>query len=157
MPFSFTRSALRRCALVLIAAPALAAAEPGDMMHINVSSQVSMPNAPMAIPPRTHSSDVCTSRQHDARDLAKSSSSRPRDCSYTDYKVSAGSASFHMACAGDQPMEGDASFKTTAAGSHGTMHMTMQAQGQPMTVDVTIDATKTGTCDYTPPPPPPKS
>jgi hypothetical protein len=157
MPFSLTRTTLRLCAFALIAAPALAAAEPGDMMHMSVTSQVSMANAPVAIPPQTHSNDVCMSHKHDARDMARMSSSRPRECTYSNYKVSKNSASFHMSCAGDQPMEGDATFGATAAGSHGTMHMNMQNQGQPMTVDVTIDATRTGTCDYTPPPPPPKN
>lgn len=137
------------CALALIALPALALAEPGDMMHFNVTSQVNMPG--MAMPPRVSSHDVCMSHKHDARDLAKSSSSHQRDCAITSYKVGTGSANFHMSCSGDHSMEGDASFKTTAAGSHGSMHMTMQNQGHPLTMDVTIDATRTGTCDYTPP------
>ena len=149
MPSTLSRATLRTCAFALITLPALAFAEPGDMMHMTVTSQINMPGMQMA--PHAHSSDVCTSRQHDARELAKSSSSRPRDCTYTNYKASAGSASFHMTCTGETPMEGDGDFKFSAAGSQGKIHMTMQNDGHPMTMDVSIDARRTGACEYTPP------
>ena len=150
-------AALRGCAFALIAAPALAAAEPGDMMHMTVTSQPRSADPSAPIPGQTHSIDKCVPHKHDARDLANSSSSRPRVCTYTNYKVNAGSESFHMSCSGDQPLESDATFKRTAAGMHGTLAMMVQSQGQSIQVDVTIDATKTGTCDYTPPTPPPSN
>jgi hypothetical protein len=146
------KTALYCCALALIAMPALAAVEQGDVMHTTVTSQVHLQKMQNQPAPQTHEGDICLSPQHDARELAKASSSRQHNCTYSNYKTSGGSESFHMSCGGDQPMQGDGNFKATAAGTHGTMHMTTQIQGQPATVDVTIDATRSGSCNYTPPP-----
>jgi hypothetical protein len=146
------RSTLAICLLTTIAIPALALAEPGDMMHMTVGIKMQMANAPVNIPAQSFSKDICVSKQHDARDVV-AQSQRNKNCSVSNYKMTASGGGFHYVCTGNMQLEGDGSFAMTAGGgAHVTISTAGNVHGQPVSANFTIDTTPTGAaCEYTPP------
>lgn len=141
-------------ALALASVPALALAEPGQMLHVTSSMKMHMDNMPMAIPPRVVDTTVCVARQHDVRDVVqRAHDPHHGDCTISDYKFSDSGGSFRYACTGRMPMTGTGAFTATAGGgSHVSIDMNSSGGEHPMAMTMTIDSTPTGaTCDYTPP------
>ena len=140
------------CVCALIAVPAIAVAEPGDMMRMTINGkvQISNPQMSMAIP--SISKDVCSPKQVDVRSLV-TQSSRNKECAYTNYKQDGNTVSFHYACTGDkQQLDGDGSFTIQSGGVHGTIHANSSMHGQATVVDMTYEGSRTGaSCEYTPP------
>ena len=139
-------------ALALIAVPCLAFADPGDMLHMEVSGKVQISNPPMSIAIPAISKDVCSPRQIDVRSLV-TQSSRNKQCTYSNYKQDGNGVSFHYACTGDkQQLDGDGSFTIDAGGVHGTIHANSSMHGQATVVDMTYRGTRTGqACESTSP------
>jgi hypothetical protein len=79
------RNSLAACLLASVALPALAIAEPGDVMHMTINGHVQVSNPPiaMALPPIEK--DVCSPKQVDVRHLM-TETSRNKQCAYTNYK-----------------------------------------------------------------------
>ena len=141
------------CASALIAVPALAVAEPGDMMHMTISGKVQIANPPMSVAVPSFSKDVCSPKVVDVRSLVNETS-RNKNCTYTNYKQDGGTVSFHYSCNDKQQLDGDGSFTMDAGGVHGTIHANSSMHGQATTVDMNYQGTHTGaSCDYTPPKP----
>ncbi len=151
-------------ALAFIATPMLAAAAPGDMLHVTTTTKTNATahgtapttSARVKIPDTAYQSasasmDVCTSRQHDAREIAKSALHQ-KECVFSDYKQIRDTISFHETCTDALQSNGDASFVIQPGGSiHGTIHLEGKSQGHRMTKDLTYDGVVTGSCDYKPP------
>jgi hypothetical protein len=146
------RTAVAASLLAVAAIPALAVAEPGDMMHMTASIKIQVANAPVNIPAQAFNRDICVSKQHDVRDVVKQSQ-RNKACTVSGYKLSGMSGSFHYACSGAMQVAGDGSFTAKAdGGSHVTISAAGNANGQAMQMNMTFDTTPAGaTCDYTPP------
>lgn len=148
---------LRLCAVTLacVALPALVWAEPGQMQHVTTTMKMQMANMPMTMSPHTIETTVCVGKQHDMRDIIHQANAEHRhsDCSFSDFKVTGTSGSFHYACAGQMPMAGTGTFAGKAGGvSHATIEMHTTGGNQPMAMTMTFDSTPTGAaCDYTPP------
>jgi len=139
------------CISTLIAFPALALAEPGEMMHMTMSGTVRIANPPMSMAMPSISKDVCSPKQVDVRHLV-TQTSRNKDCTYTNYKQDGNTVSFHYACTGDRQLDGDGSFTIQSGGVRGTIHANGNMHGQATTVDLTYEGTRSGaSCDYTPP------
>ncbi len=153
MSIRSTRFAIA-CAFAPIAVPALALAEPGDMMHMTISGKVQITNPPMSVAIPSISKDVCSPKAVDVRSLVNETS-RNKNCTYTNYKQDGGTVSFHYACNGDkQQLDGDGSFTLDANGVHGTIHANSSMHGQATTVDMSYQGARTGaSCDYTAPKP----
>lgn len=136
--------------LSLLALPALALADPGVMMHMNSSVKMQMPG--MAMPPQAYSQEICVPEHHDVRD-AMQHSRRNKDCTISNYQITAAGGSFHYVCGGQMPMQGDAHFTPRSdGGAQVTIDMSGDMHGQPMTMQMHIDTTPTGaSCSYTPP------
>ena len=139
-------------ALTAFCLPALAYAEPGDMMHMSASIKMQMAGMQVNIPPQTFNKDICVSKQHDARDIVRQSQ-RNKTCTVTDYKLSGAGGSFHYACSGEMQVAGDGSFEAKAGGgSHVAINAAGNIHGQPMQMNMSFDTTPSGaSCDYTPP------
>lgn len=135
--------------ILALCAPLAIASEPGNLMHTTSTVHVQMPGMP-AMPPRSHTQTVCVAARHpDPRDMLRNS----KQCQVTDYKRVGNTVSYHMQCTAPMAMTGDGKFTLLANdGLHGTVHMTANFDGQHMQSDMTFDASKVGSCDYTPPP-----
>lgn len=133
-------------ASVLLAAPACAQSEPGNLM--NVTSTVKMQMTGMSVPPQTHTTQVCASaKKPDPREMLK----QLKDCTISNFVQDGDSASYHMVCQGRMPMVGDARFAMHADGStEGTVHSTSNAAGRAITMDMSIHGERVGSCQYTP-------
>ncbi|MEO5596861.1 MAG: DUF3617 family protein [Lysobacteraceae bacterium] len=138
-------------AIALIAVPALAHAEPGQMMHMSVTGKVQLEDPPIKMEIPAISKDVCSPKEIDVRHLM-TETSRNMDCTYSDYKQEGKTVRFHMACAGSTQMDGDASFTMDNGGVHGTVHAKSNTHGQATVVDMQYTGITSGTaCEYTPP------
>ena len=140
------------CVSALFAIPALAIAEPGEMMHVTMSGKVQIANPPVSMSMPSISKDVCSPKQIDVRPLV-TQTSRNKDCAYSNYKQDGNTVSFHYACTGEkQQLDGDGNFTVQAGGVRGTIHANSSMHGQATTVDMTYEGTHTGaSCEYTPP------
>jgi hypothetical protein len=138
--------------LALVALPALAIAEPGDMMHMTASIQMQISSTKVNIPPQSFSKDICVSKQHDARDIV-TQSQRNKTCVVSDYKFAGTSGTFRYVCSGEMQLQGDGSFQIkSGGGSHVAINTSGNVHGQPMSMSLTFEATPSGaSCDYTPP------
>ncbi|MBS0193288.1 MAG: DUF3617 family protein [Proteobacteria bacterium] len=138
--------------LAAFALPAVALAEPGVMMHTTISTHVQMTDPPMSMNTPTVSVDACAPSHIDVRDVIAHSGDN-RQCSFSEFKPTAGGATYHYTCDGKHGhIEGDATFTMSAGGYHGKTHGTSNMSGHAMTVDATYSGTPTGTtCEYTPP------
>ncbi|OOG62926.1 hypothetical protein B0E46_12000 [Rhodanobacter sp. B04] len=133
--------------LALASGPVPAQSEPGNLMKVTDVVNMQMPG--MSVPPRTQTSQVCTSaKKPDPRQIAQ----HMEGCAISNYSQSADHVSYHMVCdRNGQQMVGDASFAILpGSGMHGTIHSVSNVQGRGMTMDMTIDAARVGSCDYTP-------
>lgn len=131
-----------------LCAPLAIASEPGNLMHTTSTMHMQMPGVP-AMPPRTHTQTVCVAARHpDPRDMMHNGG----QCHISNYKMVGNTVSYHVECGAPMHMNGDGKFTLLANdGIHGSVHMTANIDGQHMQSDMTIDATKVGSCDYTPP------
>lgn len=134
-------------ALALCALPALAS-EPGNLMNMTTRMHMQMPGM-SAMPPMSHTQKVCVSaKRPDPRDSMRNGG----QCHVSNYKLVGNSVSYHVECSAPMQMSGDGKFAMLANhGLHGTIHMRGNAGGQAMQMDMTIDGTRVGSCDYTPP------
>lgn len=133
-------------ALALIVAPA-SASEPGNMMKMTTTTHMSMSGMP-AMGPMTHSMNVCTSAQKpDPAQMMRNQ----KNCTVSNYQKVGDTISYHMVCTGHMQMSGDGKLQMLAGhGIHGSIHVTGNADGHPMTMDMAFDGKRIGTCDYTP-------
>lgn len=143
------RNVFSACAFGMLTVPLLAAAEPGDMMHVTTTMKMTIKGGPGEMPAHTSTVEFCTSKQHDPRDLVKNSGSQ-KDCAITAFNQVGTTTTFHEVCTGQMQMSGDASFTARPGGVDGSMHFTGDAGGRAMTMDMSYAATRTGDCDYTP-------
>jgi hypothetical protein len=139
------------CASTLVVVPALAIAEPGDMLHMVITKNVQLAAAPGA-PPIILRKDVCLSKEHDPRELSRIAQ-RDVVCTISNYKQvfdqDGNSTKFHETCSG--PTQGNASFTMELGGVHGQIHVDGKLNGQTVSIDTTIDGAVTGRCDFKPP------
>lgn len=146
----YTRGILVFGAFMLTAAAA-SAAQPGNMMRMTVTTKMKMPGLPSSLPTQTHTASVCTAKSKpDPRSMLK----QQKMCTYTNFKQTGDSASYHVVCGDPMQMTADAtsSFTSQANGNiRGKVHIVGTTQGQPMQMDMTYDGVRTGSCDYTPP------
>jgi len=145
----------------LLAIPACAIAEPGDMMHVTDTTQISIGphvastakgvhTAPAAAGTQktTKSIDMCASRQHDPRALVRISKYL-RECTASGYKQIDDVISFRETCSGQMQASGAASFTVQPGnGVYGTIHLEGSMSGQSMSLDTTLEGNVVGTCDY---------
>jgi hypothetical protein len=111
---------------LFLAAPGLAAAaeerEPGTWWEL--TTEMSMPGMPMAMPAQT--SKLCLP----VREWTEPPAAKPdKNCKVTDMKRSGNTSSWKVACTGKDAMKGEGEMTTTADAYHGTMHM-RSAQGE---------------------------
>lgn len=134
-------------AITTIALPAFAS-EPGNLMKVTSSVHMQMAGAP-AMAPMQHTQTVCSAVKHpDPRDIMRNGG----QCQVSDYKLIGNTVSYHVECGAPMHMRGDGKFTLLGNdGIHGTVHMTADFNGQHMQSDMTIDGTRLGSCDYTPP------
>lgn len=145
-----SRAVLCLLGATVVAAAALAASasEPGNLMKVTSSVHMQMAGGP-AMAPMQHTQTVCTAATHpDPRDMMRNGS----ECRVSSYKLIGNTVSYHVECSGEARMSGSGSFTMSTAGFHGVMHMTGGAGGTPMQMDMTVDGTRVGSCDYTPRP-----
>ncbi len=140
----------RLSVLALIATPLLAQTEPGNLMKVTVTSKMQMPG--MAnMPARTSSETVCTSvKKPDPRQLMK----KNKNCTVSNYQQAGGTISYHMACTGRMQMSGDGKFEMLSGGNvrgQIQMHMANSAGGRTMSMKMSYDGQRIGSCEYTPP------
>ncbi len=135
------------CLLALVAVPA-GASEAGNMMKMTTTTQMSMAGMP-AMGPMTHAMDVCTSaKKPDPTQMMKHQGA----CKVSDYKQVGDTISYHMTCSGHMQMSGEGKFEMLPGGGiRGRSHITGNAGGHSMTMDVAYDGQRIGACDYTPP------
>lgn len=135
-------------ALALATLPAFAS-EPGNLMKVTSSMHMQVAGAPAMSPMHT-TQTVCTAVKHpDPRDVMRNGG----QCRVTNYKMIGNTASYHVECGGPVQMSGDGKFTLLAnSGIHGVMHMSGNAGGQSMQMDMTVDGSRLGSCDYTPHP-----
>lgn len=135
-------------AAALCALPAFAS-EPGNLMKVASSVRMQMAGMP-AMAPMHSTQTVCSAARHpDPRDTMRNGA----QCTVSDYKLVGNTVSYHVACGAPAPMRGDGTFTLLAnSGIHGVMHMSGDAGGHSMQMDMTVDGTRVGSCDYTPPP-----
>lgn len=135
------------CALWLIASPA-SASEPGNMMKITTTTDMNMTGLP-SMGPMKHSMNVCTSVQKpDPAQMMKGQ----KDCKVSNYEQAGDIISYRMECTGQMQMSGDGKIQMLPdSGIHGTIHVTGNASGRPMTMDMVFEGQRIGACDYTPP------
>ncbi len=137
--------------IVLIALPALAQAEPGQVMHMTVTGKVQVENPPIKMDIPVISKDVCSPKEIDVRNLM-TETSRNKDCAYSDYKQVGTTVTFRYTCTGATQLDGDGSFTMDNGGVYGTVHAKSNMHGQATIVDMKYSGTSSGTaCEYTPP------
>jgi hypothetical protein len=124
------------------------ASQPGNLMNMTTSMHMQMPGM-SAMPPMTHTQKVCVSAQRpDPRDVMRNGG----QCHVSQYKLVGNTVSYHVECGAPMQMSGDGTFTMRSDhGIHGSMHVTGNAGGQHTQMDMTIDGTRVGSCDYTPP------
>lgn len=134
-------------AIALCAAPAFAG-EPGNLMRMTTTAHMQMPGMPN-MAPMTHTAQVCTSKaKPDPRQMMQ----RGQVCKVSNYQRIGNTVSYHVVCGGGMNMGGDGKFTQSADGGiHGTAHMAGGPDGHAMQMEMTIDGTRIGSCDYTPP------
>lgn len=135
-------------AIAAIVMPACAS-EPGNLMKVTSSMHMQMAGAP-AMAPMQHTQTVCSAVKHpDPRDVMRNGG----QCRVSDYKMIGNTVSYHVTCGAPTHMSGDGKFTLLAnSGIHGVMRMSGNAGGQSMQMDMTVDGTRVGSCDYTPRP-----
>lgn len=133
--------------LWMVALP-VAAGEPGNLMKMTTTVHMNMSGMP-AMGPMTHSMDVCTSAQRpDPTRMMRDA----KDCRVSNYQRTADTVTYHMECSGHMQMSGDGRFQMLPGGGiRGSIHVTGNTGGQPMTMDMDFDGRRIGACDYTPP------
>lgn len=137
--------------IALIAVPALASAEPGQMMHMTVTGKVQVENPPIKMDIPVISKDVCSPKEIDVRNLM-TETSRNKDCAYSDYKQVGKTVTFRYTCTGTTQLDGNGSFTMDNGGVYGTVHAKSNTHGQATVVDMQYTGTTSGTtCEYTPP------
>lgn len=141
-------STVRLCApvlLALLALPAWAQSDSGNMMKMKVTMKMQVPGAGV-LPERTITQDVCTSKDHDMRAMVQ----RQKNCTVSDYRQVGQVVSYHMSCGGNPPtMTGDAHFELLSGGNiKGTVHANSVMGGQTAVMDMTYAGVRTGSCDY---------
>lgn len=143
------RRTVMLCGFALVALPALAAPEAGNMMKMTVTSTVDMPGIAFKVPPTTVTQNVCTSaKKPDPRDITR----QQKGCKVTDYQADGSKVTYSMACSGDTEMTGKGSFDLKADGGiTGKMQIDARTGGQSMKMDMSYVGVRTGSCDYTPP------
>jgi len=98
-----------------------------------VTMQMQMPNMPMQMP--AMKSERCvTQAQIDGPDkgLPSGSPTNPNACKVSDYKVSANTITWKVACSGAEPMSGTGEIRFGNDAYEGTMTMTMEQQQMTM-------------------------
>lgn len=139
-------AAFGTCAWALIATPALAGGETGNLMKVTSTTKMQMPG--MSMPTRTQTTQVCVSASRpDPRQMLK----QQQDCSVSRLARTADSLDYHMSCTGDMHMDADAHFQVHGGSMHGTIHSNSDDSGQAMTMDMTFDGVRVGSCEYTSP------
>ncbi|MHB1059051.1 MAG: DUF3617 domain-containing protein [Rhodanobacter sp.] len=129
----------------LLAMPACAQSDSGNMMKMNVTMKMQMPGAG-DIPAQATSQNVCMSRDLDMRAMLQ----QQKDCSVSDYRQVGQVVSYHVACGGNPPrMTGDARFELLPGGSiKGSVHANSSMGGKSMVMDMTYAGERIGSCDY---------
>jgi len=133
-------------AIAMLAASGVSRAEPGDMMHMNISSKVQVGGMAINAPAISH--DACVPRDRDPGKFVNRKSSHGGNCTVSDVKRVGDSWTMHYACTGDMTFQGDGKFSAGGAGMKGEIHATGNVHGQPLTVDISYAGTPTGaTCE----------
>jgi hypothetical protein len=70
----------------------------------------------------------------------------PSNCKVTDYKEQGNKITFAMKCEGDNPMSGTGEYVYKGPSYVGTMTMTTQRGGQPMTMTMRYTGKRLGDC-----------
>jgi hypothetical protein len=135
-------------AFALCALPAFAS-EPGNLMSMTTNMHMQMPGMP-AMPPMSHTQKVCVAaKRPDPRDVMRNGG----QCRVTHYNVAGNTISYDVTCDAPMAISGSGKFTLLAnSGIHGVIHMPGNPNGQKMQMDLTIDGTRVGSCDYTPRP-----
>lgn len=145
MPTSSLASVGAVLVFALLAMPACAQSDSGNMMKMSVSMKMQMPGAG-DIPAQATTQDVCMSRDLDMRAMLQ----RQKNCTVSDYRQAGNVVSYHVACGGNPPgMVGDARFELLPGGSiKGSVHANSSMGGKNMVMDMTYAGERTGSCDY---------
>src|SRR5690606_1187611 len=108
----------------------------GNMMKMTISMKMNIPGMG-SIPAQTVTQNICTSKDHDLRQLVQKQ--QQEDCSVSDYRQVGNVVSYRVVCGGNPPtMEGDAQFELRPDGSiNGTLRATSNMQGQKVAMDMT--------------------
>jgi hypothetical protein len=98
-----------------------------------VTVQMQMPNMPMQMPPMKNERCV-TQAEIDGPDkgLPSGPQANPNACKVSDYKVSANTVTWKVACSGAQPMSGTGEIRFGNDAYDGTMKMMMEQQQMTM-------------------------
>lgn len=126
--------------IMLILIPASLQASTGIREGLwEMTTTMQMPGAPAQMPPTTMKH--CFTKE-DVKDQKNVVTSKNKDCTVTDYKMSGNKVTWAMKCTGKSP--GTFSGVTTFAGDSYSSTMQMQAQG--MKMGMKLNAKRLGDC-----------
>jgi hypothetical protein len=111
--------------------------------------QMEIPGMPQKMPPMTIKQCI-TKEQADDPSVLMPPQQPGRggapDCKVTDQKMSGNTLSWTMTCAGATPMTGTGEMSYTDDTVNGTIKMTMENAGQPMTMTMNMKGKRLGDC-----------
>ena len=98
-----------------------------------VTAQMDMPGMPVQMPAMKNTQCV-TQQQIDSpnRGLPSGPAKNPNDCKVSDYKTSGNTVSWHMSCAGPQPMTGTGELRFNGDTYEGVVKMMMEQKEMAM-------------------------
>lgn len=106
----------------------------------------SVPGMPPGMGKQSFTTQSClTDDDIEKGELGRKDKDAP-DCKVSDFKVSAGSATYRMVCKGEMAMTADVSIAFQGDGYRMNMKSTMDMGGQKMTSSMAIDAKYLGPC-----------
>ena len=138
-------------ATIVATSAVLVAQGPGPRRDGNwqVTVEMDMPGMPQKMPPTTMTQCLTKADVEDATKIVPPAPGRggmPSDCKVTDYKTVGNKVSWSMACSGATPMTGETEFVYSGDTYVGTMTMTMERAGQPMTMKMKYEGKRLGDC-----------
>ena len=113
-----------------------------------VTMEMSVPGMPQKMPPMTLTQCLTPEDAKDPTKLAPQGGrgATPSNCKVSDYKEQGNKVTWSMRCEGDNPMTGTGEFVYTGATYVGTMNMTTERGGQPMTMTMKYSGKRLGDC-----------
>ncbi len=134
-------------AAALLSAPAYGAAPNMKEGLWEITTKMEMPGMPAGMPPQVVRQ--CITRK-DLEDPSKTAPTGgdPRDnrCQMTGYKMQGNTATWNMACKGENAMTGSGSITYSGTSYSGTNKMTMTHGGQTQTMTMQYSARHLGDC-----------